>query len=128
MFLQIDDHMTVEDVQDRFNKCFPLLKIAFYSKAHKKFRASDKTYVYDPKTQIGAIRKNHFNGTLEMKSWYTTARVEEELKKKFGLNAQIFRWDGVNDWTQTSLSDELTLEQQGQLPLDAGLTNNDDST
>jgi len=42
---------------------------------------------------IRDIRKNYYNGALEIKSWYTTARVEKDLKDIFGLNAQIFRWD-----------------------------------
>lgn len=118
MFLQIDDSMTVEEVQDRFSECFPSLKLAFYSKGHKKFQASDNRYLLKEKMRIGAIRKSHYNGVLEIKSWYTTARVEEDLKTFFGLQAQIFRWDEKVGWIQTTLSDNFTLQQQGQMPFD----------
>lgn len=117
MFLQIYDSMTVEEVQDRFTECFPFLKIEFYSKPHKKFEASDKTYLYHKKMLIGDIRKKHIDGSLEIKSWFTTARVEKELKDIYGLNAQIFRWDR-NSWIQTSLSDEFTLQQQSQFAVE----------
>jgi hypothetical protein len=95
MFLQINDSMSLEEVQDRFNECFPFLKIAFYSKGHKKFQASDKKYLYEGNCRIGDIRKNHYSGALEIKSWHSTAKVEMELsvlkkrkrkmKKKKGL-------------------------------------------
>ena len=115
MFLKIDDHMTLEEVQERFQECFPFLRIAFYSKGHKKFGISDKRYLYDGKIRLADVRKNHYSGVLEIKSWHTTARIEKELKDVFGLNAQIFRQDGKNGWIQTSLSDDFTLQQQGEI-------------
>lgn len=118
MILQVDDTMTVEEIQDRFNECFPFLKIEFYSKAHKKFQPSDKRFLVSKKMRISDIRKSHYNGVLEIKSWQTIAKVEKELKDVFGLNAQIFRHDAVSGWVQTSLSDELTLSQQSQFATD----------
>lgn len=116
MFLQIADNMTIEDVEDRFTECFPFLKIAFFSKAHRRFEPSDKRYMYNEKKKIGDIRKNHYNGFLEIKSWHTTCMVEKEINTMFGLNAQVFHWDGTNHcWVQTSLTDGLTLEQLSQL-------------
>jgi hypothetical protein len=115
MFLKIDDQMTIGEVQDRFQECFPFLRIAFYSKGHKKFAISDKRYQHDGKMRIANVRKNHYNGVLEIKSWQTTARIEKELKDDFGLHAQIFRQDGKNGWVQTSLSDDFTLQQQGEI-------------
>jgi hypothetical protein len=115
MILQIDDRLTVEEVQDRFNECFSFLKLAFYSKSHKRFELSDKENMYEPKMLIGDIRKTHINGPFEIKTWYTTAQVEKDLKEVYGLNAQIFRWDKLNEqWIQTSISDDLTLMEQTQ--------------
>ncbi|MGE5520916.1 MAG: hypothetical protein ACM3VS_13375 [Candidatus Dadabacteria bacterium] len=115
MILQIDDRLTVDEVQDRFNECFSFLKLAFYSKSHKRFEKSNKEDQYDGRMLIGDIRNVHINGPFEIKSWYTTAMVEKELKEVYGLNAQIFRWDKVNgQWIQTSLSDDLTLMEQTQ--------------
>ena len=118
MYLHINDSMTVEDVQERFNECFPFLKIAFYAKAHKEFQTCKKQDLYPGVNFIGDIRKKHYNNALEIKSWYKTSRVEKDLKEKYGLNAQIFRWDKTNGWIQTSLSDELTLDQQSKFAND----------
>ena len=115
MFLQIADTMTIEEVQDRFTECFPFLKIEFYSLGHKRFEASDKRFQYPSQARIGDIRKIHFFGALEIKSWYTAAKVEKQLKDLYGLHAQIFRSRTNGGWIQTSLSDELTLQEQNDL-------------
>ena len=117
MFLQIDDTMTIGEVQDRFAECFPLLKIEFYAKAHKTFEASDGRDVYPSAARLSDIRKNHYAGVLEIKSWYTVAKVEKQLKDIFGLNAQIFRSSPDGKWVQTSLSDHLTLQEESELAL-----------
>jgi hypothetical protein len=114
MFLQINDSMSLQEVEDRFNECFPFLKIAFYSKGHKKFQASDKKYLYEGNWRVGDIRKSHYSGALEIKSWHSTAKVEKELEAVFGLHAQIFRWDEKKGWVQTSQGDDFTLQQQSQ--------------
>lgn len=118
MFLHIEDSMTVEEVQDRFSECFPSLAIAFYSIPHKRFQSSDDQYRYDKKDLIGNIRKNHRKGAMEIKSWYTVARVENELREEYGLNAQIFRLPIDGRPIQTSSSDHLTLQEQCDLVMD----------
>jgi hypothetical protein len=60
---------------------------------------------------------------LEIKSWDTTASVEQKIKDIFGLNVQIFRYDALGCWIQTTLSDALTLNQLSRFAYD-GLTAN----
>jgi hypothetical protein len=114
MILPIDDNMTIGDLQDRFNECFPHLKIEFYSHAHHWKESSIPSEVIDPSKKIGEIRKNHEHGNLEIKSWYQTGRVEQDFKKIFGLNVQIFR-NEKGKWHQTVSSDKLTLKEQEQI-------------
>lgn len=114
MLLQIDDTMTIDEVQDRFQECFPYLQIRFYSKPHESGQASEKKDLYAPDFRIGHIRRKHRNGELEIKSWDTTASIEQKMKDQFGLNIQIFRYDSIGCWIQTTLSDTLTLKQLGQ--------------
>jgi hypothetical protein len=123
MFLHINDSMTLEEVQDRFNECFPFLRIAFYAKPHDLFEGSEKRFQYNPKRRIGSIREKHYNGILEIKSWDTTASVERKMKDTFDLNTQVFRYDAVGCWIQTTLSDSLTLAQLTRFASD-GLTAN----
>ena len=119
MFLHIVDSMTIEEVQDRFNECFPFLTIEFFSVPHKRFQSTDNRYRYGPKEMIGNIRTNHTKGALEIKSWFTVARVEKELWDNYGLHAQIYRLSPDGEAVQTSASDEFTLQEQSQMVLEA---------
>ena len=119
MFLHIVDSMTVEEVQDRFNECFPLLTIEFFSVPHKPFQSTDVQYRYGSKELIGDIRTNHAKGAMEIKSWFTVARVEKELWERYGLHAQIYRLGANGEAVQTTASDEFTLYEQSQMVLEA---------
>src|SRR5215218_2887729 len=103
MFLQIDDSLSLEEVQERFSDCYPFLRLRFYSVAHKRFQPTDEAFTIDGKKKVGHVRQVHNNGALEIKSWFTVALVEKELKEEFGLNAQIFRCNPKGKWIQTSL-------------------------
>jgi hypothetical protein len=118
MFLHIHDQMTISDVQDRFNECFPFLSIRFYSMPHRKFQPTDRRYEYAGDRFIHEVRKDGKNGVLEIKSWYTASKVEKELKELFGLNAQVYRTNSKGEPIQTSVSDELTLEKLSEFAYD----------
>lgn len=114
MLLQIDDTMRIDEVQDRFQECFPYLQLRFYSKPHEQLEGSEKKDLYDRDIRIGHIRRKHSNGVMEIKSWDTTSTIERKMKEQFGLNIQIFRYDSIGCWIQTTFSDTLTLKQLGQ--------------
>ena len=119
MFLHIVESMTVEEVQDRFNECFPFLTIEFFSVPHKPFQSTDNRYRYSPTEMICDIRTNHAKGAMEIKSWFTVARVEKELWERYGLHAQIYRLSPSGEAVQTTASDNFTLYEQSQLVLEA---------
>jgi hypothetical protein len=114
MLLYISNSKTVEDLQDRFNKCFPYLKLEFYKEADNNMKECNKANLIKPNTFIGDIRNNSYSGTLDIKSWDKTSKLKKDLKDIFGLNVQIFRMH-QNGWIATTYSDELTLKQQGEL-------------
>ena len=114
MLLHINDSKTVEDLQDRFNRCFPYLKIEFYKEAGNHLKACDKSNLVSPYTFIGDIRKNTYCGTMDIKSWDKTSKVKNDFKDIFGLTVQIFRLHN-GEWMPTTYSNELTLQQQYQL-------------
>jgi hypothetical protein len=114
MKLAIDDNKTILELQNAFSKCFPLLKIEFYKKAHRWEQASSIEHLISVDKKIGEIRKKHHPGTLEIKRCYETGRVEQDFKKLFDLNVQIFRNEN-NGWIQSSSTDKFTLEQQSEM-------------
>jgi hypothetical protein len=121
MFLHIHDQLTLGELQDRFADCFPFLKLEFYAVGHKRFEPTDKEHLLNAWQRVGEVRKTYQNGALEIKSWYTVARVEKDLKEQYGLNAQVFRSNAKGEWVQTSVSDLLTLEEQSAFGYDKKL-------
>ena len=116
MIMHINDRLTVGELQERFSKCFPSLKIEFYRNAHT-FRGNSSLHdLIDPIETIGSIRKTHEHGILELKSWYQTGRVESEFRERFGLNVQIYR-KRKGGWVQTISTDNLTLSEQSEIAL-----------
>lgn len=114
MILHIHDNKTISDLQDKFNECFPSLKIEFYDHAHHYKEGSPEAHQISTDRTIGSIRKKHEQGEFVIKSWQTVASVEKEFREKYGLNVQVFR--KANDkWIQTSATDPLTLRQQSDM-------------
>jgi hypothetical protein len=114
VLLYISDSKTVEDLQDRFNTCFPYLKLEFYKDADSRLNDCNKASIVRPNTPIADIRTKPNSGTLDIKSWEKTSKLKHELKEVYGLNVQVFRING-NEWIPTSYSDDLTLKQQSEL-------------
>src|SRR5690242_3183775 len=110
MLLAIDDNKTVSDLQEKFNECFPHLKIEFYTDAHGWREASPKAHKISPRKKISQISNKHVHDVLEIKSWYKTGKVEHDFKRFFGLNIQILRLKN-GKWIQTTDTDTLTLEE-----------------
>lgn len=110
MILHIDDNKTVSDLRDKFELCYPHLKLEFYNKAHNWQEATHSKYLVEGNCRIGDIRHQHNAGIYEIKSWFQTGKVEQEMKDLFGLNVQIFR-QKEDLWIQTTKSDKLTLAQ-----------------
>lgn len=114
MLLKIFDRIKIDELQDKFNECFPYLKLEFYSHPHKWQEASNKDYLIQPGTYLEDIRKTHDSGLMNIKSWDQTGIVEQAFHNTYGLNVQICRFDR-NKWIQTSDSDGLTLREQSEL-------------
>jgi hypothetical protein len=114
VLLYISDSKTVEDLQDRFNTCFPYLKLEFYKEWESSLRDCDKADMARPNTPIAEIRRKSNSGILDIKSWEKTSKLKHDLKDVYGLSVQVFRMHG-NEWIPTSYSDDLTLKQQSDL-------------
>ena len=75
---------------------------------------SPEKYLLSPEKSLGEIRRNQHAGCLELKSWYTVARVEKDFRELFGLNVQVFRNEN-GGWIQTSDTDKYSLYQQYEM-------------
>ncbi len=114
MLIEIHDNKTIGDIQLKFNSFFHFLNIEFYEHPHHLYEESPVMEAYPSNIKLFDIRKNHDHGDFEIHSWHKTGFVEQTLRKKYGLNAQIIRLFG-NDLLQTVRSDKLNLEEQNEL-------------
>jgi len=114
MIIHIYDTLTVSDVQERFSKCFPLLKIEFYSKHFSLHEMPGDHYKIDPAIKLGQVRRHHNQGELELKSWYTVNRTEKDFRERFGLNVKVFRSEN-GGWVHTSRTGSCSLHEQEEM-------------
>jgi hypothetical protein len=114
MILFINDIKTIGDLQDKFSLCFQGLKIEFFRTIYKEDELPFKEPHISAGHQIGEIRKKHNNGFLELKSWFTISKAEQEFQDHFGLNVQIFY---LKDelWVEALPGGALTLERLNKM-------------
>ena len=108
MIFEIDDSKKIGDLQDKFSRCFPLLKLEFCKKKHGWQDTCTGTEFLGSELELKNIRKNHAPGTLEIKSWNKVGEVETAFYRKSGLSVQIFYKSG-EQWLQTGKDDNVTL-------------------
>ncbi|TAN21092.1 MAG: hypothetical protein EPN37_00735 [Chitinophagaceae bacterium] len=118
MILEVNDTKTIEDIRKEFSDYYPFLRIEFYDEPHKYGEASSDKHLLPHNKAINEIRKRHECGMLEIYSWHKTGTVEQEFKRLYGLNVQIFRRQG-DRWIQTAGTDELSLEEQNEIAYNA---------
>lgn len=116
MILHIDESMTLGDIQDKFSRCFPNLKIEFYQKPHGFKETSSPEQVINPNVALARIRKKHSPGNLTILSSDKVGKVESMFKKLFDLNIQVFRKEH-NSWIQTSFTDKYSLKELSNLSI-----------
>lgn len=111
MKIQILDENTIQEVQEAFNRFYPFLRIEFFNKPQVKNELNSNSGLISANKKVGAVRKIQQSGYLSVDPERTVLEIEEELKHKFGLNAQIFRKSG-SLWIETSLTDAWSLKLQ----------------
>jgi hypothetical protein len=114
MHIEIRDNKTIDEIRTDFSVHYPFLKIEFYDETHRPHEKSLPVHLIKHNKTIGEIRKKHRLSTIEIYPWQKTRVVEQNFRKHFGLNVQIFRMQG-NGWVQIVGSDELTLEEQNEI-------------
>lgn len=114
MIIYISDDITLNDINEKFREFFPYLKIDFFSGPHHRYESSPVSKKMKTNLRVGDVRKKHPHGPLEIKSWFRTGDLEQDLREKFGLHAQVCRIFG-DDWVQTAGTDKLTLSEQNEI-------------
>jgi hypothetical protein len=112
MKIQVSKDKTIAQLQDEFSQTFPFLKLTFFTKPHKAYKGTPaKFLVSDRDVTLGSLEKKPHNGDLYLEPEMPTWQVERLFEEEFGLHVQVFRKSG-NTWLETSVTDDLTLEEQ----------------
>lgn len=112
MKIQISPEQSIGAVQDAFHTEFPFLKIVFFSKPHREFKGSPAKFLIEDRAQkLGSLMAEPKEGFLSLEPDMPTYRAERLFEETFGLYVQVMRKSG-DTWLVTSVTDDLTLEQQ----------------
>lgn len=113
MKINIDNSTGLEAVKEEFSGAFPFLRIEFFKEAHDDGVASPRSDMITEDLTIGDIRSISNKGEIEINGNLKVGVLEQELKSRFGIHAQVFRKSGKL-WLETSVTDQWTLNEQNE--------------
>ena len=111
MQLEISIATRISEIQWKFKRAFPYLKIEFYDHGHAWGEPNIKGYRYDPQFRLGAIISSQSHTTnLKIDPWMKAGEVEQNLESSLGLHAQIYYRQGYS-FIETAGTDDLNLDE-----------------
>ncbi|QJB30428.1 hypothetical protein HF324_03325 [Chitinophaga oryzae] len=110
MQIYISEEAIIGDIQERFHRLYPRLKLEFFRKPHAPGACSPEKDKLPANTPIEKVRMQHSFGWLDVSHYRTAVAVEHDLKSLFGLHAQVLHKAGAL-WLQTTGTGHLTLEE-----------------
>lgn len=105
--------ITIKEIQQEFGKVFRWLKLEFYSKPHS---IRDKTVAKSMFTSNRSLEEIGYrlpSISIDVDSKMSVKELEEVIRNKTGLYAQVFRKSG-KVWLETSATDNWTLGEQNE--------------
>ena len=111
MELTINGTRYIQEVQHDFNAAYPYLKLEFFRQLVGEPSPASAGNLLKHSLKIQDARRMQQNGVLEVTDSMRVSDLEDELKQRYGLSAQVFRKSG-NVWLETTMSDNWTLKQQ----------------
>lgn len=119
MILEIEDNKTITEFQEEFTIRFPYLKIEIFASPTRRI-AEENVTPFGHRTVLGKVRSKHNPGAVELFPWSKARNVEDQLSRRFGLNAHIYRLQG-KEWVKITGTDELTLKEQNEIGRSASI-------
>ena len=117
MNFTINEKQTISEIQQRFLKAYPYLKIEFYKGLHASGEGSAKNHIINGDLTLSEIQNETRENTIVVSDDMKVSTLEEAFAAAFDIGAQVFRKSG-NVWLQTTTTDDLTLSAQNQKAID----------
>lgn len=112
MQLHLTPDQTIGALQTTFSEAFPGLKIVFFSKPHRAYKGSAaKFLIQDRDTLLSTLSPDLKPGFILIEPETVVWQLERIFETEYNLHVQLFRKSG-RTWLETSVTDDLTLEQQ----------------
>lgn len=112
MILHIAPERTIGELQTEFSEAFPGLKLVFFSKSHRAYKGSPAKFLLsETDTPLQDFSPHIKTGYLLLEPDMVVWQVERLFEQEYALHVQVFRKSG-QIWLETSVTDDLTLEQQ----------------
>jgi len=86
--LHISREDTIQSVQNKFSKLFPLLTIHFYS-INEKISLDDSCVMFSPKCNIADVNPQFRDGYIPISENMMAYEMENAIYNNFGLHAEI---------------------------------------
>lgn len=113
MEITVSKNKQLKTIQEEFQKCFPFLKLEFYSNSHRSNEGSAKRNILNSNLTVGETPKFNKDNIINIKKSMKVSELEKSFSEIFGLNVQVFRKSN-NLWLQTTITDNWSLEKQNQ--------------
>lgn len=107
MKITVNNHTTIEEIQQSFNNRFPFLKVEFFMDSNKPLNAGNM--VKNHQMEMGKLASIAALGGFEIHGTNTIKQLEEAFINLFGVAAQVFHKRG-HSWILTTTSDDATLD------------------
>jgi hypothetical protein len=119
MNLLIDDNSTLCEIQQKFRRQFPYLKLQFFSEVKSGNQLFTKeNLITDPHVTLGEIRDQHIPGNIRIDNNLKAGILEKKFRQLFGIQMQIFR-KFRNAWQQTREIEDCSLAELNSMGEDA---------
>ena len=113
MKLHVASDRTIGQIQDEFAAEYPNLKLVFFSKPHQAYKGSPAKFLIEDRNTLvsSLLHGKEIHAELFVEPEMPVWQLERLLELEYHLHVQVFRRSG-NTWLETSVTDDLTLEQQ----------------
>lgn len=106
MKIQVVTSMTIAELQQAFNACFPYLSLAFFTQPRTVYQVQPVQYrITDASMPLKRIEANPHNAEVEISGDMTVNDLEHFFEREFGLYVEVNRKDG-NSWSDLSLAEQ----------------------
>jgi len=110
MELTIDYDSTVSDVQVQFNTSYPFLHLQFLKSIQEENKSIFKKTKVIHELPVKKLRTMYTPVSISIENKVTVAELLKNFQE-IGLRVQVCR-KSANQWVETSLTDDWTLERQ----------------